>query len=245
VNMISVEFDLCEARAVAHFCRAFSITAAIERFDLPYTHVGGNRWTYTAGSRPGEAIVSDNDTRLNDCDGTSPAFGRHNAFDLVRLHWFRGTFIKEKPIAERLSRGVMVEFALDQPEIKALQLARNREISRLCAASSAARRKLESARHVQAEAEETTVDMISVDTQERPNDQRFAFDEKHNTLEVWWDDYDSGISYDYGMDLDYINTPEKFADFAQPDDYKWTGLTPKRIALLACALRDRFNWKTH
>jgi hypothetical protein len=127
--------------AAALFCRVFSITAAIERFDLPYTHVGGNRWTYTAGSRHGEAIVSDNDTRLNDCDGTSPAYGRHNAFDLVRLHSFRGTFIKEKPIAERLSRGVMVEFALDQPEIKlALQLARNREISRPCAASSAARK---------------------------------------------------------------------------------------------------------
>jgi hypothetical protein len=83
------------------------------------------------------------------------------------------------------------------------------------------------------------VDMISVEAQERPSDQYFAFDEKHKTLEVWWDDYD------YAMDLDYIDTPEKFADWAQPDMNKWTGLTPKRIALLACALRRRFNWKTH
>ena len=74
---------------VGAFCRAFSISGAIERFDLPYERTGTEgRWTYTAGSRPEGAIVYDEDTKLHSHHDTDPARGQHNAYDLVRLHLF-------------------------------------------------------------------------------------------------------------------------------------------------------------
>ena len=104
---------------VGDFCRAFTITAAIERFGLPYVHHGGERWTYTAGSRPEGAIVYDDDTKLHSHHDTDPASGQHNAFDLVRLHRFAAldTFDADRPIGERPSQQAMAALAMEQPEV--------------------------------------------------------------------------------------------------------------------------------
>lgn len=108
---------------VGAFCRAFRVSEAIERFDLPYkpTRTEG-RWTYTQGSRPEGAIVYDDDTKLHSHHDTDPAHGQSNAFDLVRAHRFtlyETQEDREKPITERPSYKYMVAFALEQPEVQA------------------------------------------------------------------------------------------------------------------------------
>jgi hypothetical protein len=103
---------------VGDFCRAFPISVAIERFKLPYAYVAGDRWTYTAGSRPEGAIVYDDDTKLHSHHDTDPGAGQHNAWDLVRLHLF-GTLDRDaddKPIATRPSQLAMVEMVRKLPE---------------------------------------------------------------------------------------------------------------------------------
>jgi len=106
---------------IGAFCRAYPISVAIEKFELPYerTAVEG-RWTYTKGSRPEGAIVYDDDTKLHSHHDTDPARGQSNAFDLVRLHRF-GDLDKdgdaELPIAERPSYKAMVAFATEQPGV--------------------------------------------------------------------------------------------------------------------------------
>lgn len=107
---------------VGDFCRAFSITAAIERFGLPYIPTGvEGRWTYTAGSRPEGAIVYDDDTKLHSHHDTDPGRGQNNAFDLVRVHLFHdldGAADAAEPITQRPSYLAMCKLAREQPEIR-------------------------------------------------------------------------------------------------------------------------------
>jgi len=108
---------------IGEFNRAFSISAAIDRFGLPYTSGSSDgRWTYTAGSRADGAVAYDDDTKLHSYHDTDPAHGQHNAYDLVRLHLF-GKFDEfdgpDIPIAGRDSSRRMAKFAAEQPEIAA------------------------------------------------------------------------------------------------------------------------------
>jgi P4 family phage/plasmid primase-like protien len=106
---------------VGAFCRAFSITAAIERFGLPYRPGSTeDRWSYAAGSRADGAVVYDDDTKLHSHHDTDPASGQHNAYDLVRLHRFGaldGFDAPDLPLAERASSRAMAAFAMEQPEL--------------------------------------------------------------------------------------------------------------------------------
>lgn len=106
---------------VGDFCRVYSISAAIERFALPYEAVDNGRWTYSAGSRPEGAVSYDEDTKLHSHHDSDPAAGQHNAFDLVRLHRFghldAGLDVRTLEITEVPSFRAMVEFAREQPDV--------------------------------------------------------------------------------------------------------------------------------
>ena len=108
---------------IGEFNRAFSISAAIERFGLPYRAGSSEgRWTYTAGSRADGAVAYDDDTKLHSYHDTDPARGQHNAYDLVRLHLYGnldGFDGPDIPIADRESSRRMACFAAEQPEIAA------------------------------------------------------------------------------------------------------------------------------
>jgi len=75
---------------VGHFCRAYSISAAIDTFlsDVYEPCTSGDRYTYTPGSSAaGLAVYGDVFAYSN--HGTDPASGKTcNAFDLVRYHKF-------------------------------------------------------------------------------------------------------------------------------------------------------------
>lgn len=107
---------------IGQFCRAFTVSEAISKFDLPYTPTATEgRYTYTAGSRPEGAIVYDNDLKFHSHHDTDPARGQNNAFDLVRLHKFGqldGGGSRSLPVTERPSFRAMVKLALDQPELQ-------------------------------------------------------------------------------------------------------------------------------
>ena len=129
---------------VGDFCRAFSISAAIARFDLPYKPGSGqDRWTYTAGSRADGAVIYDEDTKLHSHHDTDPARGQHNAYDLVRLHKYGAldSYEGDTSLSELPSSKAMHSFAMGLPELAA-------------------------ARH--AEAEFTDLDSVGVDTPDLP-----------------------------------------------------------------------------
>lgn len=103
---------------VGAFCRAYTISAAIEKFDLPYTPAGEGRWTYTKGSRPEGAVSYDDDTQLHSHHDTDPAHGQNNAFDLVRCHRFAELDTDPAlPITQQPSFKAMVWLANEQPQI--------------------------------------------------------------------------------------------------------------------------------
>lgn len=105
---------------VGAFCRAFTITEAIDQFELPYAASSPGRYTYTQGSRPDGCIIYDEDTKLHSHHDTDPARGQSNAFDLVRLHRF-GSLDKavanDLPLAQRPSSKKMAAWAREQPAV--------------------------------------------------------------------------------------------------------------------------------
>jgi hypothetical protein len=115
---------------IGEFCRAYTITDAIEKFSLPYKPRSDGRWDYTLGSRDDGARTYDDDTKIHNENGTNPAHGQQNAFDLVRLHRFgklddgaeAGTSVTELP-----SFRAMCELAGDAPELRAAQAAEDFE----------------------------------------------------------------------------------------------------------------------
>lgn len=75
---------------IGAFCRVYDIPAAIQQF-IPdvYEECVGERYTYTAGSTTGGAVLYDDGRFLYSNHATDPAGGRlNNAFDLVRIHKF-------------------------------------------------------------------------------------------------------------------------------------------------------------
>lgn len=109
---------------IGAFCRQYDIPAAIVAFDLPYTEVSDDRWTYTAGSRPEGAIVYDSASKLHSHHDTDPARGQHNAFDLVRLHRFHDLDAgadSATPVNELPSYAAMVDLALADEAVAAAE----------------------------------------------------------------------------------------------------------------------------
>lgn len=111
---------------VGAFCRAYSISQAIETFlsDVYEPTVQEGRYTYKEGTTAGGLVVYD-DKFAYSHHATDPISGREvNAFDLVRIHKFQ-----EPEEAERLgdfarasdlpSYKRMAEFAGSIPEVKA------------------------------------------------------------------------------------------------------------------------------
>ena len=78
---------------VGAFCRAYTVTEAMEAF-LPGTYdacATDDRYTYTAGTSAAGAVVYENGKFLFSHHATDPCSSKLvNAFDLVRIHKFRG-----------------------------------------------------------------------------------------------------------------------------------------------------------
>lgn len=123
-----MEDPTTKAGTVGAFCRAYTISEAIETF-LPdvYTHVEGNRWTYNGGSSVGGMIVYDDDLFAYSHHESDPCSGREvNAFDLVRLHKFGklDENAHEKTNITKLPSHVAMEhFAVQQPKVKRARMA--------------------------------------------------------------------------------------------------------------------------
>jgi hypothetical protein len=80
---------LAKPGAIGRFNRAFTVSEAIARFDLPYKPAGAaGRWTYALGSVAEGGIIYDDDQKFHSHHDSDPARGQHSAFDLVRLHLF-------------------------------------------------------------------------------------------------------------------------------------------------------------
>lgn len=104
---------------VGKFCRAYDVESAIETF-LPdvyercETPSGKPRYTYSAGSSSGGAVVEDGGKFLYSHHATDPAGGMLlNAFDLVRVHKFGAMDEgkEQQEITRRPSYTAMCEFA--------------------------------------------------------------------------------------------------------------------------------------
>jgi len=106
---------------VGAFCRAFTISEAIEKFDLPYKPGSAEgRLTYTDGSRPDGAIIYDDDTKLHSHHDTDPARGQSNAYDLVRVHKFDDFGLTAGVgLGDRPSSKAMADFSRELPEVQA------------------------------------------------------------------------------------------------------------------------------
>ena len=101
---------------VGTFCRAYSVTAAIETFlsDV-YVKSGKDRYTYTQGSTASGLVVY-KDLFAYSHHSTDPAGNRLcNAFDLVRIHKFGN--LDKKP-EDTASFKAMEVFATKDPEIR-------------------------------------------------------------------------------------------------------------------------------
>lgn len=111
---------------IGEFCRTYTITEAIEKFALPYKARNDGRWDYTLGSRDDGARTYDDDTKIHNENGTNPAYGQHNAFDLVRLHRFAeldAGLAPDTDVVDLPSFRAMCDLAGEQPEIAAARAA--------------------------------------------------------------------------------------------------------------------------
>ena len=81
---------------IGDFCRAYSISEAIEEFELPYRQISQDLYIYTEGTskEPGVHIKND-DTLLYSFHTSDPASGSDkNAWDLVMIHKFDGNYLE-------------------------------------------------------------------------------------------------------------------------------------------------------
>lgn len=89
---------------VGEFCRAFTISEAMEHF-IPDTYIpaeggteGNPRFTYRGATSSGGAVIYDNDTFLYSHHGSDPLCDMNvNAFDMVRIHLFGDEDARAKP----------------------------------------------------------------------------------------------------------------------------------------------------
>ncbi|MDD9148145.1 virulence-associated E family protein [Sporolactobacillus sp. CQH2019] len=109
---------------VGAFCRAYTITEALETFlpDVYAPAAGAHRYTYTAGSTTGGMIVYDDDLFAYSHHGTDPMGGQLvNAFDLVRIHKFHDLDDDAEfgtPTVKLPSYSAMIDFARQDGKVK-------------------------------------------------------------------------------------------------------------------------------
>ncbi|MFD2692466.1 virulence-associated E family protein [Sporolactobacillus shoreicorticis] len=114
---------LAKPGMVGAFCRAFTVTEALETF-LPdvYEPAGAHRYTYKNGSTTGGMIVYDDDRFCYSHHGTDPIGGQLvNAFDLVRIHKFRDQDEDadlSAPVIKLPSYSAMIDFARQDDKVK-------------------------------------------------------------------------------------------------------------------------------
>lgn len=112
---------------VGAFCRAYSITEAIDAFIPTYIPSGEpGRYTYTEGSTGSGVVVYDDKWSFSH-HATDPASGQLcNAFDLVRLHHFNeldADTDPDAPASSRPSYKAMSKFATDDTKVRAQLVA--------------------------------------------------------------------------------------------------------------------------
>lgn len=118
---------------VGLFCRAYDIETAMDEL-IPgvYEPCGEGRFTYTAGSTAGGAVLYDDGRFLYSHHGTDPCGGMEvNAFDLVRIHKFgeRDTGLENQGEVTRLpSYQAMCEYAAGLDKVKAQRVAEQAEM---------------------------------------------------------------------------------------------------------------------
>lgn len=108
---------------VGAFCRAYTITEAIERFVPAYVRCDApDRYTYEGGSTAAGVVIYDDKFSYSH-HATDPASGQLcNAFDLVRLHSFRDLDANSEPdtpITGKPSYKAMTRFASEDERVRA------------------------------------------------------------------------------------------------------------------------------
>ncbi|WP_243450432.1 virulence-associated E family protein [Desulfosporosinus sp. Sb-LF] len=109
---------------VGAFCRAYSITEAIEMFlsDVYAPCEAEDRYTFLGGSTSGGLVLYDNGTFAFSHHGTDPISGKLvNAFDMVRIHKFgaQDDEVKEgTPVNKLPSFKAMQELAINDGVVK-------------------------------------------------------------------------------------------------------------------------------
>lgn len=108
---------------IGAFCKAYTISAAIDKF-LSGIYVkgrGDDRYTYTAGSTANGLIIYDDQIAYSN-HSTDPIGGKAvNSFDLVRIHKFGSLDYKlpaDTPVGKLESYKAMKEFAEKDEEVK-------------------------------------------------------------------------------------------------------------------------------
>lgn len=117
---------------IGAFCRQYTMQEAIDKFLANvYTPVANNdlRYTFTGGSTSGGLVIYD-DVFAYSNHSTDPAAGQLcNAFDLIRIHYYRDKDKKadaDTPTFKLPSYVAMTEFASNDPETaKAISRERN------------------------------------------------------------------------------------------------------------------------
>lgn len=128
---------LTKGGVIGAFCKAYSISKAIEAFLANvYTPTGKeDRYTYAPGSTVGGAVVYD-DKFMYSHHATDPAGNRLcNAFDLVRIHYYGDQdeeVVPGTPVAKLPSFTAMKKFARNDPDVK--EILRNESLASLGAA---------------------------------------------------------------------------------------------------------------
>jgi predicted P-loop ATPase len=112
---------------IGAFCRAYSITEAIEEFVPSYQPCDDpNRYTYTEGSTAAGVLVYDDKFSYSH-HATDPASGQLvNAWDLVRLHKFHDLDADcrpDTPTSKRPSYQAMTEFVTNDKRVTAQAVA--------------------------------------------------------------------------------------------------------------------------
>lgn len=106
---------------VGEFCRAYTISEAIERYlsDVYTPTDADDRWTYTGGSTAGGMITFD-DMFAYSYHSTDPIQGNHvyNAFDLVRIHKFGKM---DKNPKDKASFEAMTDLVYRDERVKTMQ----------------------------------------------------------------------------------------------------------------------------
>ena len=120
------ENPLAKHGIVGAFCKAYTITEAMEAF-IPGMYEPTEqpgRYTFTGGSTAGGAIVYDGDLFLFSHHATDPCSGQLvNAFDLIRLHMYGDKDEEAKPgtpVAKMPSYLAMKALASGDSKVKAI-----------------------------------------------------------------------------------------------------------------------------